>query len=280
MVLMGAAWQQGGVPLSLASIHRAIALNGTKVEQNYQAFDLGRLAYADPVAAQRLAGGDAPVDLSARRAEPVDELIARRTDLLRAYGIAANVTRYTDRLTAARQAGCDDAALRALAKGHFKMLAVKDEWEVARLYADPAFKEGLKQTFDGDLKLTFHVGAWPFGKMDQASGRPIKGEVGPWVLKAFGVMSKLRGLRGTLLDPFRNSAEAKLARRLLADYEADVAFALENWSDDKSGDITALLNLPEQIRGYGHIRERQAEAAAVARAELRTKITAQPAQVA
>ncbi|WP_120504318.1 indolepyruvate ferredoxin oxidoreductase family protein [Sulfitobacter mediterraneus] len=280
MVLMGAAWQQGGVPLSLASIRRAIALNGTKVEQNYQAFDLGRLAYADPDAAQRLAGGDAPVDLSARRAEPVDELIARRTDLLRAYGIAANVTRYTDRLTTARQAGCDDAALRALAKGYFKMLAVKDEWEVARLYADPAFKEGLKQTFDGDLKLTFHVGAWPFGKMDQASGRPIKGEVGPWVLKAFAVMSKLRGLRGTLLDPFRNSAEAKLARRLLAEYEADVAFALENWSDDKSGDITALLNLPEQIRGYGHIRERHAEAAAVARAELRTKITAKPAQVA
>ena len=104
----------------------------------------------------------------------------------------------------------------------FKLLAPKDEWEVARLYARPEFMEDLRRTFDGDLKLTFHVGAWPFGKTDKTTGKAIKGEVGGWLMKAFKAMSALRFLRGGPLDPFRNSQEARLARALLSDYEADL----------------------------------------------------------
>jgi indolepyruvate ferredoxin oxidoreductase len=280
MLLLGAAWQQGGVPLSLEAIHRAIELNGTKVKQNYQAFDLGRLAYGDPDAALRLMRGDAPVDLGTRRGETLDSLIAHRIGELTAYGVPANVTRFSDMISKARRTGLDDAALRALAKGYFKMLAVKDEWEVARLYSNPAFRKGLADTFEGDLKLTFHVGAWPFARTDKKTGKLVKGEVGQWVLTAFALMTRLRGLRGSLLDPFRNSAEAKLARRLLAEYEADVAFALDHWSDNQARNITALLSLPDQIRGYGHVRERHAKEVAQKRRTLMAQITASPAKVA
>ncbi len=276
MLLMGASWQQGGIPLSLEALHRAIELNGVAVEKNKQAFDLGRLAMADPQATRALAGENGPIDLDAHRSKTLDEVIAHRSENLTEYKNAAFARTYTDRLAALRAKNLPDAAQMAVARGLYKLMAVKDEWEVARLYSKPSFRESLQDTFDGDMELTFYFGAWPYGGTDPKTGKPVKGAVkGKTAMRFFGLMNRFRGLRGTFADPFRNSEEAVLARRLLADYQGDIDFALANWDDAKAAELTELLDLPEQIRGYGHIRERHAKAVESRRAALRAAIAGQ-----
>ncbi|MCT8159420.1 indolepyruvate ferredoxin oxidoreductase family protein [Pseudoruegeria sp. SHC-113] len=273
MVLMGAAWQQGGIPLSLAAIHRAIELNGVAVAANLKAFDLGRIAQAEPEAAAALMGKGAPVDLAAHREVPLADLIQRRTVDLTAYQDAAFAARYTAMLDKVQAAGLPEAAIRAVAKGYYKLMAVKDEWEVARLYTRPAFRAELDAAFDGEKELTFYFGAWPFGGTDPKTGNPVKGAVkGRTALRAFALLNRLRRLRGTRFDPFRNSEEARLGRDLLALYEDDIAFALSHWSPASAETLSELLDLPEHIRGYGHVRARHAEAAAKRRAELRARV--------
>ncbi|SFM78553.1 indolepyruvate ferredoxin oxidoreductase family protein [Shimia aestuarii] len=281
MLLMGASWQQGGIPLSLEAIHRAIELNGVAVAKNKQAFDLGRLAYGDAAAALKLAQGDVPVLLDAHRERTLDEILALRTANLTEYKDASLAKSYSDTVARAQKAGLSDAAVKAVARGLYKLLAVKDEWEVARLYSKPSFRESLKETFDGDLELTFYFGAWPYGGRDAKTGKMIKGAVsGKKAMRFFGLMNKARFLRGTVLDPFRNTDEAQLARKLLADYEADIDFALANWSDAKATEITQLLDLPEHIRGYGHVRERHAAVTEKRRFELRDAIANRKADAA
>jgi len=180
-----------------------------------------------------------------------------------------------------RAAGLNEAAVKAVARGYYKLLAVKDEWEVARLYSKPSFRKALTDTFEGDIKLTFHFGAWPYGGLDKKTGQFTKGEVsGKQAMFFFKMMNRFRFLRGSILDPFRYSEEKKLYTKLLADYEADIEFALANNSADVATKITQLMDLPEHIRGYGHVRERHAEAVAKTRAELRAAILAREAQAA
>lgn len=281
MLLIGASWQQGSIPLSLEALHRAIDLNGVQTERNKQAFALGRLAYFDPQAAERLMGSSQPLKgVSVHKPQTLDEIIARRTSELTAYQNASYAKRYSDMIARVRAAGLNDVAVTAVAKGLYKLMAAKDEWEVARLYSKPEFRKSLRDAFEGDLKLTFHVGAWPFGRTDKATGKPVKGQAGEWMLLAFGIMSRLRWLRGSIVDPFRNNVEAKLARKALADYELDIEFALEHWSAEKAQNIAQLLDLPEHIRGYGHVRERHLAQVEKTRADLRKKITNQLSQAA
>ncbi|SDD84374.1 indolepyruvate ferredoxin oxidoreductase family protein [Ruegeria marina] len=273
MLLTGAAWQQGGIPLSLEAIHRAIELNGVAVEQNKRAFDLGRLAIADPDATRKLSGETEPVSLDHHREPTLKEIVDRRAGELTAYRDAGFAKRYTDMIDKLGKAGLDDAALKAAARGYYKLMAVKDEWEVARLYAKPGFMKELYEAFEGDMELTFYFGAWPYGGKDPKTGKPVKGAVkGKTAMRFFGLMNRMRFLRGSLLDPFRNNDEARLARKLLADYEADLDFAMANASSGRAAEIAELLDLPEHIRGYGHVRVRHAEAAGKRRAELRNAI--------
>jgi len=273
MVLMGAAWQQGGIPLSQAAIHRAIELNGVAVEKNMQAFDLGRLAFVDLDAAHRLAGGAEPIDLDAHRELSLDDIVSRRVADLTAYKDKTYAKRYGDTVASVQRAGLSDAAVKAVARGLYKLMAVKDEWEVARLYCKPSFQKSLAEAFDGDMDLTFYFGAWPYGRKDDKTGKRIKGAVkGKTAMRFFGLLNRLRFLRGTVADPFRNSEDAGLARELLAAYEADIAYALANWSDAHAPDITELLDLPEHIRGYGHVRLRHAATVDKRRAELMAAI--------
>ena len=276
MLLLGASWQQGGIPLSLEAIHRAIELNGVQIKQNVMAFDLGRLTFADPEAVARMISPAAPIDLASRRLDKLPNLIEHRTKALTSYQDVRFAKRYSD--TMARVAKLDEASRYAVAKGYYKLLAIKDEWEVARLYSDPAFRKGLKETFDGELKLTFHVGAWPFGRVSAATGKPVKGEAGPWLLSVFGLMARLRFLRGSVVDPFRNNAEAKLARQVMADYEADIDFALANAAPENATQVAELLDLPKHIRGYGHVRVRHVEATKKMRDALRAAIIAEKKQ--
>lgn len=282
MLLVGAAWQQGAIPLSLAALHRAIALNGVKIAENKRAFDIGRLAIADPAA---LAPKGAPVLHLPDRPQSLDRTIAHREGLLAGYGGAALARRYAARVDEVRQtveaAGLDQTAAMAVARGYYKLLAVKDEWEVARLYARPEFDQALAESFEGRPELTFYFGAWPYGGTDPKTGKPRKGAVrGKTALRAFRLMNRLRFLRGTALDPFRNSAEAKLARALLAEYEDDIAFARSHMSAAKAAQIAELLDLPEHIRGYGHVRERHAAQTRARRAALRAEIATDTARAA
>lgn len=276
MVLMGAAWQQGGIPLSLEAIHRAIELNGVAVPKNMQAFDLGRLAIAAPDEAHALAGNTAPILLDTHRATSLEDVLALRVKNLTDYKEAGFAKSYSDRVAEVQKAGLPDAAVMAVAKGLYKLMAVKDEWEVARLYSEPSFRKQLNETFEGDMDLTFYFGAWPYGGTDPKTGKAVKGAVkGKTAMRFFGLLNRLRGLRGTMFDPFRNNDEAKLARKLLADYLADIDFALAHRDAGKAEALIELLDLPEHIRGYGHVRERHAEAAGKRREMLKAAITDQ-----
>jgi indolepyruvate ferredoxin oxidoreductase len=286
MMMLGAAWQKGWVPVSLLSLHAAIELNGVQVAQSKQAFEWGRRAAHDSarVALQATASKDSRSNASEtvvqwlpRQTPTIDELIAHRTNLLLDYGGKRNgallAKRYLLLLAKVRASqGTSDKLLRAVATQYFRLLAVKDEWEVARLYAAPEFAAQLKEAFEGDIKLHFHLGAWPFARIDKVTGHPIKAELGTWVMPVFKVMAKLRGLRGSLVDPFRRSEERVLADQLLAQYETDMTEALDKLTASNVGAVTQLANLPEKIRGYGHVRMATAQGVNAERLSLKMSL--------
>jgi indolepyruvate ferredoxin oxidoreductase len=286
MMMLGAAWQKGWVPVSLLSLHAAIELNGVQVAQSKQAFEWGRRAAHDSarVALQATASKDSRSNASEtvvqwlpRQTQTIDELIAHRTNLLLDYGGKRNgallAKRYQLLLDKVRASQArSDKLLRAVATQYFRLLAVKDEWEVARLYAAPEFAAQLKETFEGDFRLHFHLGAWPFAKKDPVTGNPIKAELGTWVMPMFRLVAKLRGLRGSLLDPFRRSEERVLADQLLAQYETDMTEALDKLTASNVGAVTQLANLPEKIRGYGHVRMATAQGVNTERLALKLSL--------
>jgi indolepyruvate ferredoxin oxidoreductase len=277
MMMLGAAWQRGWVPVSLQSLMVAIELNGVQVAQSKQAFEWGRRAAHDAARvalqataskASSSAASEAVVQWLPRQTQTIDELIAHRTALLLDYGGKRNgvllAKRYQLLLAKVRAAqdtsqNSSDRLLRAVATQYFRLLAVKDEWEVARLYAAPEFAAQLKETFEGDVKLHFHLGAWPFAKKDPVTGNAIKAELGTWVMPMFKLVARLRGLRGSLLDPFKRSEERVLADQLIAQYEADLTAALDKMNPSNISRVIELANLPEKIRGYGHVRMSSAQ---------------------
>ncbi len=210
---------------------------------------------------------------ASRRLQPaltLDALIERRAIHLRESRGEADARRYralVERVRLAeRNAGLGEALTTAVARSYHKLIAVKDEWEVARLFASPDFQRALSAEFEGPFKLHFHIGAWPFARPDPQTGAVGKGEAGPWAMTAFRVLARLRVLRGTWLDPFRNSDERKLERRLLADYEADIEELLRRLAPANHAIAVRIASLPETIRGYGRVKEANAAEAAKARA--------------
>jgi indolepyruvate ferredoxin oxidoreductase len=171
-------------------------------------------------------------------------------------------------------AGLGEGLTAATARAYHKLLAVKDEWEVARLFVAPAFQQALARELEGPYRLHFHIGAWPFARPDPATGRMKKGEAGPWAMTAFRVMARLKFLRGTWLDPFRFSDERKLEKRLIAEFEADVADLTNRLTLSSHSAAVRVVGAYEAIRGYGHVKEASAAEAAKARmsalSELRT----------
>ncbi len=270
MLLVGASWQQGGIPLSYEALMRGIELNGVAIEQNKRAFALGRLLIADPEAAVRLAGKKSHA-ANPRADETFEAIVSDRLARLADYGGAKFASRYSRAMAQARDSKLTEPAKMAAARGYFKLLAVKDEWEVARLYSRPEFMEQLKHNFEGNFKVSFHLGAWPFARRDKATGQVRKIEIGQWLLPAFRIMARLRWLRGSFVDPFKNNKEAKLHRELLRNFEADLELAYE-FAEAKPNEIETLLALPERIRGFGHIREHQAANTNSHRRALRSSI--------
>jgi indolepyruvate ferredoxin oxidoreductase len=261
LFMVGYAYQRGLLPLSEASILRAIELNGTSVEPNKLAFSWGRMAAHAPAQVKEAATPKSATPESQRLSGSLDEVIERRVKFLTDYQDAAYAKAYADlvarvRTTESRVVPGSTALAEAVARYDFKLRAIKDEYEVARLYAESDFAERVAQQFEGDYKLVFHLAPPLINKPDPTTGEPRKSQYGPWMMKAFGVLAKMRRFRGGALDVFGHSAERKMERKLLADYEAMMDEILGKLAPHNHRIAVQLAAIPEHIRGYGHVKER------------------------
>ena len=264
--LLGFAWQRGLVPLEQESLLRAIALNGVAVAFNRAAFIWGRRAAHDPDGTARTLGVAAP-----RLPATLDELVAHRTAFLTEYGGGKFAERYRALVDRARDAearhgdGRSGLAL-AVAESFAKLLAAKDEYEVARLLVAPAFLAQLRASGGG--RPSFHLAPPLFSRPDPATGRPRKRRFGPWMLPVLRLLARLRGLRGTRFDPFAASADRRMERALVAQYEADMGRILTELRPGTYAAAIELARLPQRIRGFGPVKESAAAAAATERQRL------------
>ncbi len=275
MFMVGYAYQLGAIPLSAAAIEKAVELNGEAVAMNLAAFHWGRRAVVDRAKIESLARPAATIASDAEHlSESFDESVERRVKFLTAYQNVAYAGRYkswVDKVKAAEAArapgkcGLADAVARYL----FKLMAYKDEYEVARLYSDGAFAKQVQAEFDGDnLRFEFHLAPPLFARRDKGTGLPRKMSFGPWLMPAFRVLAKLKFLRGTALDPFGRSTERRTERRLIGDYEALLDELLTQLTPENHHLAVALAAIPEKIRGFGHIKQQHLAAAKADEAAL------------
>jgi indolepyruvate ferredoxin oxidoreductase len=234
---------------------------------NKAAFQFGRRAAADPAAIEALVkpAPEAARD-SLKISESFDEMVARRVDFLTRYQNAAYAARYkalVEKVKAAEAVKTpgECALTETVARYLFKLMAYKDEYEVARLYSDTHFINQVMGSFDGDLKLEFHLAPPLFARKNKVTGEPQKMAFGPWMLSAFRVLSKFRFLRGTPLDIFGYTAERKIERQLIADYEAMLGEIMDRLAPASHATAVALAAIPEKIRGFGHVKLRHLAAA-------------------
>ncbi len=274
MFMLGYAWQTARVPLSRDAIRKAIELNGEAVSMNLDAFEWGRRAAAEPETIRDLLAGIGRDSGAETLSETLDDVVARRVAFLTAYQDAAYAARYRDRVARiraleAKAAPAGTALTEAVARNLFKLMAYKDEYEVARLYTDGHFARQVAATFEpGPLRYEFHLAPPLLAKTDPTTGAPRKMTFGPWMMEAFRWLAKGRRLRGTAFDPFGYTHERRTERRLIAAYEALL--------DEIAGTLTAgnhalavgLAAVPEKIRGYGHVKARHLEAAKREEADL------------
>jgi indolepyruvate ferredoxin oxidoreductase len=265
-IVVGAALQLGWIPLGAAALERAIELNGVQTQRNAQALALGRLWAHDPAALERLCGGD---DAAPRPA--LDEVVAHRRQLLSAYQDDRYAERY-ERLVghvreAERRAGGDGSLSMAVATGFARLMAYKDEYEVARLYSDAAFRQRLADEFEGVRELRLHLAPPLWSRLDPATGRPRKSEYGPWVFPLLRVLARFKGLRGTPLDPFGRTAERRAERALVDDYERRISALLPALAPHRLALAVQIAEVADSVRGFGPVKERaMAQAAASWRA--------------
>jgi indolepyruvate ferredoxin oxidoreductase len=276
LFLLGMAWQQGLVPVSGAALQRAIELNGTAVEANLKAFLWGRRAALDQAAVERYA---LPSASPQSATQSLDELIAARAADLTAYQNAAYAQRYLAQVDKWRTptgipSGHTTADFQAcVARNYYKLLAIKDEYEVARLYNDPAFRQRIGELFEGDYNIRYHLAPPGLSRIAPETGRPRKRAFGPWMGTAFRGLAKLKFLRGTPLDPFGRSEERRAEVQLIADYEADLELALASNTPEQADAVRALLAWPEQVRGYGVVKTKNIAEAMKLRAAAREKLS-------
>ena len=274
--MLGVAFQMGLVPISGPALEKAIELNGVAVEANKRAFLWGRRMAHDPKAVMSLVGkaeekaknADAPEVATA-----LEDIVAKRIAFLKDYQNEAYARRYKDlvdrAVTAEGRLGQSDGSLaKAVARYYFKLLAIKDEYEVARLYTSGDFMRSVKERFEGDFKLRFHLAPPLFADRDPDTGELRKKEYGPWMMKAFGVLAKLKGLRNTPFDIFGYSEERKTERALITEYETLMAEVFDKLSSKNYATAIELARVPERIRGFGHVKERHIALAKKQESEL------------
>ena len=258
MFMLGYAWQKGWVPLSEASLMRAIELNGVSIAFNKSSFDWGRKAAFDLPAVQKIATPATVIEF--KRAPTVDSIIAKRVQFLTEYQNAAYAKQYADFVAQVKSAEnrVSETGARlteAVAKYLFKLMAYKDEYEVARLHTSPDFAKKIANMFEGDYKINYHLAPPLLAKRD-AKGHLVKQQFGPWMMNGFKVLAKLKSLRGTPLDTFGYTAERKMERALPVAYRDTITTLLAQLTKDNLAKAVAIASIPEEIRGYGHVKER------------------------
>nr|WP_244548776.1 indolepyruvate ferredoxin oxidoreductase family protein [Bradyrhizobium canariense] len=256
LFLLGYAFQKGLIPISFDAIDQAITLNGGGVEANKRTFGWGRLAAHDPAAVEAFARPAlAPVGNPLSRSE---QRLSYATFLAR-YQDLAYARRYEDIVARVERADCgtgDQALTEAVASNLFKLMAYKDEYEVARLYTEGAFLEKLDRQFEGDYRLEFHLAPPLLARRDPVTGDLRKRVFGPWVFTAFKLLARFKGLRGTALDVFGYTAERRMERQLIEDYILQVEYVLSRLTVRNYAIAVELANLPEMIKGFGHVKEK------------------------
>jgi indolepyruvate ferredoxin oxidoreductase len=278
-LMLGFAWQQGRVPLSHAALMRAIELNGVQVDNNKTAFEWGRRAAHDPQGVKALVRTGQVIEL-VKRSTNVDDLIAKRIEFLTAYqnaGYAAKYKAFVDKVRSAeaeiafsRSLTRPDAAkpstklTEAVARYLFKLMAYKDEYEVARLHADTRFLAKVAAQFEGemgkDYQLAYHLAPPSLAKKN-AKGELQKQRFGPWMLTAFKTLARLKGLRGTPFDPFGRNEERRVERELIVEYRESIEEVLRALGPANLALAVEIARIPELIRGYGHVKARHLAAA-------------------
>jgi indolepyruvate ferredoxin oxidoreductase len=272
MFMLGYCWQKGWVPLARTSIERAIELNGVQVEFNLGSFLWGRRAAADLERVQRIALPAEVIPIERHLSRNLDELIERRVAHLTAYQDAAYAARYSSLVERVRKTEQDRVGqsklAEAVARNYAKLMAYKDEYEVARLHADPAFINSVREQFEGDYRIVYHLAPPLWARKDPLTGEPRKRAYGPWMLSAMRVLARLKGLRGGVLDVFGYSDERRTERALIAEYEETVAALLQDLSRDNHALALEIASLPDAIRGFGHVKAKTIDAARARRSEL------------
>lgn len=260
LFVVGFAAQKGLLPVGIEAIERAVELNGVAIAFNLKALRLGRLFAHDPGKVLEMTG-DHSTMLESKLPKTLDEVVNHRVALLSAYQDATYAQRYrilveqVARVERERTPAKNGLAL-AVANYYAKLLAYKDEYEVARLYSEPVFLEKLRDQFEGGFKLAFNLAPPLLSKRDLVTGHLKKREFGPWILPAFRLLARLRFLRGTAFDIFGMTAERREERQLIRDYEKLVGEVLDHLNEDNHAFAVQLAELPETIRGFGHVKER------------------------
>jgi indolepyruvate ferredoxin oxidoreductase len=255
LLLVGFAWQNGLIPLQAASILRAIDLNGTEAAMNRRAFSLGRIAAARPDLVATWLRGHEAVSIP----DTVGDLLADRMPRLTAWGGKRWAKRYRALVAKVEEAEAklpdnDGRLARAVAHVAAKLMTYKDEYEVGRLFADPGFAARLRDTFEGDTTVSFNLAPPLWSKRD-AAGRPVKRRMGPWMMTGFKLLSRLRVLRGTPLDPFGYHAHRRMERALVDEYATLVADVLARLRADNVAAAEAALRAHDKVRGYDVVKE-------------------------
>lgn len=261
LLLLGFAWQKGRVPLSHAALMRAIELNGVQVENNKAAFEWGRQCAHD-MSKVPLRAANAQV-IQFTRKPSVGELIGKHAEFLTGYQNRAYADRYETFIAGVRKSESVVGNTRfteAVARSLFKLMAYKDEYEVARLHTGAAFRKQIESMFEGKVRLVHHLAPPMFARKNR-DGEPVKGEYGPWMRSAFGLLARLKGLRGTAFDPFGYTEERTQERTLILEYRRCVEELLPRLSAQNLDLALEIARVPEEIRGYGHVKARNAAAA-------------------
>ena len=261
LFMVGFAYQRGLIPLSAEAIEKAIELNGVAIDMNQQAFVWGRRAAYDLDAVRR-AATPAGETLEKRYSQTAEEIVADRLPRLTAYQDATYAQRYENLIRRVQAAEGDKTKgmtglTEAVARYYFKLLAYKDEYEVARLYTSDDFKRRLHNQFEGDFKLKILLAPPLIAERDKITGQLIKREYGQWILSAFKLLRRFKFLRGTSFDPFGYSTERKRERSLIAEYEAVIDELLAGLDHDNHALAVEIAEIPDHIRGYGHVKDEQ-----------------------
>ncbi len=275
-LMLGYAWQQGRIPLSHAALMRAMELNNVQIDNNKAAFEWGRRCAHDLAGVQALFKARQVIQFVKKPS--VDEMVATRVEFLTGYQDAAYAARYrafVEKVRAAEAPLASTKLSEAVARYLFKLMAYKDEYEVARLHTDKRFHDKIAAQFEGDYKLNFHL-APPMIAKKNDQGELIKQPFGPWMLTAFGVLAKLKGLRGGAFDIFGRTEERKTERALIGEYQACIDELLKTLTAERLAQAAEIARIPEDIRGYGHVKERHLVAARAKWAQLMTVWRAAP----